>query len=81
VGIRDIGADEFNSDNEITNGPMNEKHAGPTAPETYAYETSVTTSVHALPTNKITISPEPICRKNTNCFLVKYRRSDCNKII
>lgn len=68
VGIRDIGADEFNVDKEITNGPLNELHVGPTALETYVYETNVTTSVHALPTNKITISPNPFVGKTQITF-------------
>ena len=59
---------EFNVDKEITNGPLNELHVGPTAPETYVYETNVTTSVHALPTNKITISPNPFVGKTQITF-------------
>jgi hypothetical protein len=63
MGIRDIGADEFNFENEITNGPISELHAGPTAPETYVYETNVSTSVRTTATNKISISPNPFVGK------------------
>ena len=63
MGVRDMGADEFNHDHEITNGPISELHAGPTAPETYVYETNVSTSVRVLPANKISISPNPFTGK------------------
>jgi hypothetical protein len=59
MGIRDIGADEFNSENEITNGPISELHAGPTAPETFSYEINTSTAVSYLTDNLIRVAPNP----------------------
>ncbi|MDD2798601.1 MAG: chondroitinase-B domain-containing protein [Bacteroidales bacterium] len=42
IGIRDIGADEFNAVDEIRNGPLSEEQVGPTAPEFYTYEHDAT---------------------------------------
>ncbi|MFT3753740.1 MAG: chondroitinase-B domain-containing protein [Paludibacter sp.] len=59
IGIRDIGADEFNADAPIINGPWNELQAGPTAPEIFSYEISTSTAMTAILENNITVSPNP----------------------
>ncbi len=41
-GIRDIGADEYNGNAAIKNGPLNNLHVGPSAPEQYLYEQNTT---------------------------------------
>jgi hypothetical protein len=59
VGIRDIGADEFNGNAEITNGPLSDRHVGPTAPELYVYELNTSTDIPTIIENKLTASPNP----------------------
>lgn len=59
VGVRDIGADEFNADAEITNGPLDETEVGPTAPETFVYEISVSTGSPAIIENQLSAFPNP----------------------
>lgn len=59
VGIRDIGADEFNAEAVITNGPLSEQHVGPTAPELFSYEINTSTGVTVLTDNHIRIAPNP----------------------
>ena len=59
VGIRDIGADEFNPEAVITNGPLSEQYVGPTAPELFSYEINTSTAVAVLPDSRICIAPNP----------------------
>ena len=59
VGIRDIGADEYNGDAEITNGPLTNQHVGPTAPELYIYEINTSTDIPIIFENQLTASPNP----------------------
>jgi len=59
VGVRDIGADEFNADAVITNGPLNEQQVGPNAPEVFTYEINTSTKITLLPVNDFSISPNP----------------------
>jgi len=59
VGVRDIGADEFNGSSEITNGPLNDQQVGPTAPESYVYEISTSTAVAIVFENQLTAYPNP----------------------
>ncbi len=64
IGIRDIGADEFDAVDAIANGPVSELQAGPTAPETYVFE--VYTNSTAVPTiidNEIKAYPNPFTGK------------------
>jgi hypothetical protein len=63
VGIRDIGADEFNSISEITNGPLSEEQVGPTAPENYVYEMNTSTAIPVLIENNLTAYPNPFSGK------------------
>lgn len=58
-GIRDIGADEFNADAVIINGPLSEQHVGPTAPEIFNYEINSSTALSVLPDKHVQISPNP----------------------
>lgn len=59
VGIRDIGADEYNGTANIINGPWNESFVGPTAPETFAYEINTSTVVPTIIENRIAAYPNP----------------------
>ena len=59
VGIRDIGADEYNADSEITNGPLSELQVGPTAPENYVYEIIATNAVTRFEETQIRAYPNP----------------------
>lgn len=58
-GVRDIGADEFNTDAAITNGPLSDLQAGPTAPEVYEYEKYEPTATSIIKTNQISAFPNP----------------------
>lgn len=59
VGLRDIGADEFNATAIITNGPLDATRVGPTAPESYTFET-ISTDVKAQITNQeVIVSQNP----------------------
>ncbi len=58
-GLRDIGADEFNADATITNGPLSDLQAGPTAAEDYIYEINVSTSTPAIKDNHFAAFPNP----------------------
>ncbi len=42
ITIRDIGADEYNGNDEVKIGPLNNSHVGPSAPEQYSYEQNST---------------------------------------
>ncbi|MDD3078015.1 MAG: chondroitinase-B domain-containing protein [Paludibacter sp.] len=59
IGIRDIGADEYNGTEVINNGPVDESQAGPTAPETYEYEINTLTSSKTIIDHAVSISPNP----------------------
>jgi len=59
VGIRDIGADEYNTVSLVVNGPMDETKAGPEAPENYTYELNAIAEVENIVNNDILIMPNP----------------------
>jgi hypothetical protein len=60
VGIRDIGADEYNATDVISNGPMDSTKVGPTAPENYVFEINIsTTAVPTIIANEISVYPNP----------------------
>ncbi|MDO9634088.1 MAG: chondroitinase-B domain-containing protein [Paludibacter sp.] len=59
IGIRDIGADEFNPDAIITNAPMDETTAGPMAAEQYIVETNTSTGLQKPLIKQAFVSPNP----------------------
>lgn len=59
IGLRDIGADEFNSEATISNAPMDETTAGPMAAEQYSVETNTSTGLQQPIFNQVFISPSP----------------------
>lgn len=63
VGIRDIGADEYNGTAAIVNGPWSDSQVGPTAPETYTYEVYTTTAVPNIIDKGIKAYPNPFTGK------------------
>lgn len=65
VGIRDIGADEYNANAEITNGPWNETQVGPTAPESYVYEIHTATGIFHILDNQLSVFPNPFVGNTT----------------
>lgn len=64
-GIRDIGADEFNANSHISNGPLNENHVGPTAPEDFQYESISANAIESTIINSFTVSPNPFTKQTT----------------
>jgi len=68
AGIRDIGADEYNTGSVITRGPISEAHAGPTAPENFSYEVSVSTANPELITKEWAAFPNPF-KESTRIIL------------
>lgn len=63
VGIRDIGADEYNGTDAVVNGPWSESQVGPTAPETYVYEVYTLTAGSTIIDNSIKAFPNPFTGK------------------
>jgi len=59
VGIRDIGADEYNTVSLVVNGPMDETSAGPEAPENYTYELNEIVGWKNIVNNEISVMPNP----------------------
>jgi uncharacterized repeat protein (TIGR02543 family) len=59
VGVRDIGADEYNADAPVLNGELSEDFAGPSAPETYTYEKSKATGIFNPQISRTTAFPNP----------------------
>ena len=59
VGIRDIGADEYNGATNIVNCPLNEQMVGPTAPEDIVYEINTTTGISETFETGLIVSPNP----------------------
>ncbi len=60
VGVRDVGADEFNAETPVVNIPMNELTAGPTAAENYQTEVITNTSLIKSEDSEIFIYPNPV---------------------
>lgn len=65
VGIRDIGADEYNATTAILNCPLDEQLAGPTAPEIIEYEMNTTTGNQETFSTGFTVSPNPFAGETT----------------
>ncbi len=59
IGIRDIGADEYNIAFPVVNGPMDETSAGPEAPENYTYELNEIVGWKNIVNNEISVMPNP----------------------
>ncbi len=59
IGIRDIGADEYNSTSEIVNGPWDDQYVGPTAAELFKYEKSTTAVSSPIAENNLKVSQNP----------------------
>lgn len=60
VGVRDIGADEFNADALVLNIPMSELTAGPTAVENYQTEVVTNLIFDALKSEQFNVYPNPV---------------------
>lgn len=74
AGIRDIGADELNSDNPVLNAPMDSTTAGPNTPETYEFETKLSSSTNELSLSPMYCSPNPF-KNNTTIYLQDKNKS------
>lgn len=59
VGIRDIGADEFNGTDAVINAAMSISEVGPTAPDTYSFEIYTATGVETVIDNQLKAYPNP----------------------
>ncbi|MDD4971482.1 MAG: chondroitinase-B domain-containing protein [Paludibacter sp.] len=65
IGIRDIGADEYNASVSLVNVPLDEQMVGPTAPEMIEYEITTTTGIAETFTSGLTVSPNPFAGETT----------------
>lgn len=59
VGVRDIGADEFNAEAMIMNAPMDEATAGPFALEVYGLESTAFTGINNMNYKMVIVSKNP----------------------
>jgi len=59
VGIRDIGADEYNGTSGMINCPLDEQLVGPSAPENIEYEINTTTGIAESFDTGLKVSPNP----------------------
>jgi hypothetical protein len=65
IGVRDIGADEYNATASLVNVPLDEQMVGPTAPETIEYEINTITGIAETFANGLTVSPNPFAGETT----------------
>ena len=59
IGIRDIGADEYNSVAIIKNSPLDETMVGPTGSEDIIFEKDAATGIQSIVSNELIASPNP----------------------
>lgn len=60
VGVRDVGADEFNTVAPVVNIPMSELTAGPTAVENYQTEVITNLNFNVIKSGQLNVYPNPV---------------------